>query len=97
MELELVVAGLDAVVVVEVAGLDAMVGTFGATDDVWASVREGIAPKAINGINRVVGLMVERIVLRQVATRQASRTDEPGRFYFFSRASRRRAGNVSAS
>jgi hypothetical protein len=68
------VAGLEAavvVVLVVVAGLEAVVGAFGATDDVCASATEAIAHRAINDVSRVVGLMVGRIVLRRVATRQA--------------------------
>jgi hypothetical protein len=68
------VAGLEAavvVVLVVVAGLEAVVGALGATDDVCASATEASAHTAINDVSRVVGLMVGRIVLRPVATRQA--------------------------
>jgi hypothetical protein len=56
-----VVAGLDAAVVVEVAGLDAVVGAFGAGDGLWATAREAVAAKTIADLSRVVGLMVEGV------------------------------------
>jgi len=74
------VAGLEAAVVVVVAGLDAVVGALGATDDVCASAMEAIAHRAISDVNRVVGLMVAGIVLRHAATRQASRDNKSRAF-----------------
>src|SRR2546423_4219983 len=92
------VAGLEAavVVVVVVAGLE-VVGAFGAAGDVCATAIEVIATTAISDVSRVVGLMVAGIVLRVPATRQASCVENTLRFYLFSRASKRRAGNASLS
>jgi hypothetical protein len=56
-----VVAGLEAVVVlVVVAGLELVVGAFGAADGVWATAREAIANKVVVS-DKVMGLMVWRL------------------------------------
>ena len=69
--LEVVVAGLAAVVVVVVvAGLE-VVGAFGATVGLWARAMEAIANKAVNDFSRVVGLMVAGILEGGSARRQA--------------------------
>lgn len=56
-----VVAGLEAVVVlVVVAGLELVAGTFGAADGVWATAREAIASRVVLS-DKVMGLMVGRV------------------------------------
>lgn len=69
----MVVAGLDAVVVVVVvvAGLDAVVGAFGAAVGLWANATEAVAHKAAKVFSKVVGLMVAGILLRRGVARQA--------------------------
>jgi hypothetical protein len=52
-----VVAGLDAVIGAAAAGLE-VVGAIGAADGVWATTREAVANRVVS--NRVVGLMVRR-------------------------------------
>jgi len=75
------VAGVEAAaVVVVVAGLEAVVGALGATDDVCASATEAIAHRAISDVNRVVGLMVARILFGRATTRQASRDNKSRAF-----------------
>jgi hypothetical protein len=74
-----VVAGLDAVVVVVafIAGLKAG-GAFGAADGVWAIATDVIANRVVS--DKVIGLMVAGIVLRKTAGRQASRKQKLSRF-----------------
>jgi len=52
-----VVAGLDAIVGAFAAGLE-VVGAFGAADGVCAMARDAVAKRVVS--NRVVGLMVRR-------------------------------------
>ncbi len=76
MELVLV-AGLEAavvVVVVDVAGLEAVVGTLGATVGLCAAAMDAVAASTASIFIRCVGLMVAGIVLREIGGRQASRT-----------------------
>jgi len=56
---EVVVAGVDAVVVVVVVAALEVVGAFGAADGVCAIATEAIANKVVS--NKVVGLMVRRL------------------------------------
>jgi hypothetical protein len=66
--------GLEAVVVVVVvmplAGLFRL-GAVGGTDGLCAKATEAVAARIVTDLNKVVGLMVARIVLRPIATRQA--------------------------
>jgi hypothetical protein len=77
MELVLV-AGLDAAVVVavvvDVAGLEAVVGILGATVGLWAAAMDAVTARIVSVFIRYVGLMVAGIVLREIGARQASAT-----------------------
>src|SRR5438270_10291669 len=89
--------GLEAVVVVVVMPLAGLfrLGAVGGTDGLCPNATEAVAAKIVSDLNKVVGLMVAGIVLSSTPMRQASRAKNTRRFYLFSRASRRRAGNVS--
>lgn len=54
----LVVAGLEAVVGADAAGLD-VAGAFGEAEGVWATAAEAIANSVV--IDKVIGLMVRRL------------------------------------
>jgi hypothetical protein len=54
-------AGLEAavvVVVVEVAGLEAVAGALGATVGLWAAAMTAVAASSVSVFSRCVGLMV---------------------------------------
>jgi len=66
------VAGAVVVVVAFIAGLEAVVGAFGAADGVWATAKEALAARTIAELSKVLDLMVAGIVLREASRRQAS-------------------------
>jgi len=82
IELAVVFAGLEAVVVVVVVALAGLfrLGAVGGADGGCASAMEAIADRAINDLSKVVGLMVAGIVLGQTAIRQAPRKQKLPRF-----------------
>jgi hypothetical protein len=81
------------VVVIPLVGLERL-GAVGATDGLCATAMDAVAARIVS---KVVGLMVAGILLRTTRARQASRDRKRACFYLFSRASKRRAGNASAS
>jgi hypothetical protein len=73
MELAVVVAGLEAVVVVVVVPLAGLfrLGAVGAIDGLCATATEAVAARSVSDLSKVVGLMVPAILFRGMATRQA--------------------------